>query len=457
MIHNSTEDTICAVSTAQGVGGIAVVRVSGRRSIEIVAEIWHGKNLNEVKSHTAHLGDLSDDRGGVLDSALVTVFRAPNSFTGEDVVEISVHGSVWIQRELINQLIKHGCRLADAGEFTRRAFVAGRMDLAEAEAVADVIASSSRASHRIAMSQMKGRFSGNLAKLREKLVELASLLELELDFSEEDVEFASRDKLRDLALRIEDEVSSLTASFADGQALRAGVPVALVGAPNAGKSALLNGLLGDDRAIVSDVPGTTRDTVESFLDIEGVTFRVIDTAGLRDTSDTVERLGIDRSLRQIEQAKIVVVVVDPQQDEAEIKDMLREIGERVDDSSTVIVAKNKNDLSDRRLDFVKNCEQVSISAMTGAGLDELKSLLVEASGVKNWESDRIITNARHYEALENAGGAIARVIDGLNNGISGDFVAQDVREAIHYLGEITGAITTTEILTTIFSRFCVGK
>lgn len=457
MIHNSTEDTICAVSTAQGVGGIAVVRVSGRRSIEIVAEIWHGKNLNEVKSHTAHLGDLSDDRGGVLDSALVTVFRAPNSFTGEDVVEISVHGSVWIQRELINQLIKHGCRLADAGEFTRRAFVAGRMDLAEAEAVADVIASSSRASHRIAMSQMKGRFSGNLAKLREKLVELASLLELELDFSEEDVEFASRDKLRDLALRIEDEVSSLTASFADGQALRAGVPVALVGAPNAGKSTLLNGLLGDDRAIVSDVPGTTRDTVESFLDIEGVTFRVIDTAGLRDTSDTVERLGIDRSLRQIEQAKIVVVVVDPQQDEAEIKDMLREIGERVDDSSTVIVAKNKNDLSDRRLDFVKNCEQVSISAMTGAGLDELKSLLVEASGVKNWESDRIITNARHYEALENAGGAIARVIDGLNNGISGDFVAQDVREAIHYLGEITGAITTTEILTTIFSRFCVGK
>ncbi len=457
MIHSTTKDTICAVSTAAGIGGIAVIRVSGEKAVEIVNDIWKGKRLDNVASHTAHLGDLIDDGGEVLDNAVVTLFRGPNSFTGEDVVEISVHGSVWIQRELVNVLIKHGCRLAEPGEFTRRAFASGRMDLAEAEAVADVIASSSRASHRIAISQMKGGFSRHLVELRDMLMELASLLELELDFSEEDVEFASRVKLLEIAVQIKDTVSDLTDSFSTGKALKAGVPVALAGMPNAGKSTLLNMLLGDERAIVSDVPGTTRDTVEEILEIDGVNFRLIDTAGLRDTSDKVERLGIERTFKQIEQAKIVILVVDPEQDAADIENTLNEIAGKVDESTEIIIAKNKNDISDVRLDVDSRYRQISISALNGSGIDLLKSQLVESSGVKTWENDRIVTNARHYEALLNAKNAITRVIDGLANNISGDFIAQDVRETIHYLGEITGTITTDQILSTIFSRFCVGK
>ncbi|MCM1333275.1 MAG: tRNA uridine-5-carboxymethylaminomethyl(34) synthesis GTPase MnmE [Bacteroides sp.] len=456
MIH-LTDDTICAVSTAPGVGGIAVIRVSGKNAIEIVDEIWHGKSLSTVGSHTVHLGDLIDDRGEVLDNAVATVFRVPNSFTGEDVVEISVHGSVWIQRELVNLLINHGCRLAEPGEFTSRAFSSGKLDLAEAEAVADVIASSSRASHRIAVSQMKGKFSGHLTHLRSELMELSSLLELELDFSEEDVEFASRTRLLEIANRIYDVVSSLSRSFGDGQALKAGVPVALVGVPNAGKSTLLNNLLGDERAIVSDIPGTTRDTVEEMLDIEGVNFRIIDTAGLRETSDKVEQLGIDRAFKQIEQAKIVVLLIDPNQSDEEIAVMLSEIEEKLNESATVIVAKNKNDEMDRLLNISEKYSQVSISAKKGSGVDDLKTLMIEASGVRQWESDKIVTNARHYEALVNARNSITRVIDGLSNGISGDFIAQDVRETSHYLGEITGEITTDQILSTIFSKFCIGK
>ncbi|MCM1094588.1 MAG: tRNA uridine-5-carboxymethylaminomethyl(34) synthesis GTPase MnmE [Lachnospiraceae bacterium] len=456
MIH-LTDDTICAVSTAPGVGGIAVIRVSGKNAIEIVDEIWHGKSLSTVGSHTVHLGDLIDDRGEVLDNAVSTVFRAPNSFTGEDVVEISVHGSVWIQRELVNLLINHGCRLAEPGEFTSRAFSSGKLDLAEAEAVADVIASSSRASHRIAVSQMKGKFSGHLTHLRSELMELSSLLELELDFSEEYVEFASRTRLLEIANRIYDVVSSLSRSFGDGQALKAGVPVALVGVPNAGKSTLLNNLLGDERAIVSDIPGTTRDTVEEMLEIDGVNFRIIDTAGLRETSDKVEQLGIDRAFKQIEQAKIVVLLIDPNQSDEEIAVMLSEIEEKLNESATVIVAKNKNDEMDRLLNISEKYSQVSISAKKGSGVDDLKTLMIEASGVRQWESDKIVTNARHYEALVNARNSITRVINGLANGISGDFIAQDVRETSHYLGEITGEITTDQILSTIFSKFCIGK
>lgn len=430
MIHSTTKDTICAVSTAAGIGGIAVIRVSGEKAVEIVNDIWKGKRLDNMATHTAHLGDLIDDGGEVLDNAVVTLFRGPNSFTGEDVVEISVHGSVWIQRELVNVLIKHGCRLAEPGEFTRRAFASGRMDLAEAEAVADVIASSSRASHRIAISQMKGGFSRHLIELRDMLMELASLLELELDFSEEDVEFASRVKLLEIAAQIEDTVSNLTDSFSTGKVLKAGVPVALAGMPNAGKSTLLNMLLGDERAIVSDVPGTTSDTVEEILEIDGVNFRLIDTAGLRDTSDKVERLGIERTFKQIEQAKIVILVVDPGQDAADIENTLNEIAGKVDESTEIIIAKNKNDISDVRLDVDSRYRQISISALNGSGIDLLKSQLVESSGVKTWENDRIVTNARHYEALLNAKNAITRVIDGLANNISGDFIAQDVRETI---------------------------
>lgn len=305
-------DTICAVSTPSGVGGIAVVRVSGPQAVTIADKIWKGKRLGSVVSHTVHLGNImeqGDDEP--LDQAVATVFRAPNSFTGEDVVEFSIHGSRWIQRELINLLIRSGCRLAEPGEFTRRAFASGKLDLAQAEAVADVIASSSKSAHRLASSQMRGVFSKNISELRDKLIHIASLLELELDFSEEEVEFASREELTSMAHDLLERISRLAGSFSTGNALKEGVPVAIVGEPNVGKSTLLNRLLDDNRAIVSEIPGTTRDTIEDTTDIDGVMYRFIDTAGIRETDDTVENMGIQRTLKAVSDARIVVWLVTP--------------------------------------------------------------------------------------------------------------------------------------------------
>ncbi len=488
-----TDDTICAVSTPPGTGGIAVVRVSGSDAVAIVDKVWRGKSLSHVASHTAHLGEIVEENGEVLDQAVATVFRAPKSFTGEDVVELSVHGSRWIQREVVNLLVRSGCRTAMPGEFTRRAYASGRMDLAEAEAVADVIASSSRAAHRLAVSQMKGDFSRCLKELRERLLELASMLELELDFSEEEVEFASREALMELAVQIHATVSRLVKSFSTGSAIKSGIPVAIVGATNAGKSTLLNRLVGDNRAIVSDIHGTTRDIIEDMMEIDGLQFRLVDTAGLRDTDDVVESLGIERTMQQIDRASIVIWVVDSTSDCDEVADTWVRIRGRVPEEAHLIVAWNKSDalasLSTRECDmaldavsctmssdnagglpstafqpllkdmdaFNGRMSEVHISAAKGSGMDKLCAALTSASGIGEWQDTVVVTNARHYEALVRSLESVSRVIEGLTSNLSGDFIAQDIRETIHYLGEITGEITTDDILGTIFSRFCVGK
>lgn len=457
-----SNDTICAISTPPGVGGIAVVRVSGPEATTICDRLWSGKPLSEARSHTAHFGVVSDSEGRRLDEAVATVFRAPRSFTGEDTVEISVHGSVYIQREVVDALCEAGARLAEAGEFTRRAFASGRFDLAQAEAVADIIAADSRASHRLAVSQMRGDFSKKLNGLRDSLLELVSLLELELDFSEEDVEFASRVKLKTLACEIHETVSRLAKSFKTGDAIKRGVSVAIVGETNAGKSTLLNRLLHDDRAIVSDVHGTTRDIIEDTVDIEGVCFRFIDTAGIRETDDTVETLGIERTLKKLASARIVLWVVDACRPET-ISQTAAEVLGRVGEESETVVVVNKCDVADPtaacdELGKLGLEQWIEISADTGEGVDRLEALLVKLSGASDISvSDVIVTNARHYRSLVEAEASIARAIDGLDSGLSGDFVAQDLRETLHHLSTITGTITTTDILANIFSKFCIGK
>ena len=474
-------DTICAVSTPAGCGGIAVVRVSGPRAIEIVDGVWRGRPLGETPGHTARFGRIVDDRdGATLDEGVATVFRAPASFTGEDVVELSVHGSVYVQQALLELLCRQGCRLAEAGEFTRRAFAAGKMDLAQAEGVADVIASESAAAHRLAVTQMRGGFSRRLEDLRERLVELASLLELELDFSEEDVEFADRSRLTALAREVKGEVDRLHGSFSLGNAIKNGVPVAIVGAPNVGKSSILNMLLGEKRAIVSDIPGTTRDTIEDSAVIGGVTFRFIDTAGLRATDDPIERQGVERAVEALRRARVVVSVEAPDiTADEEYTSLLRET---IPADAAIIRVLNKADLlaSDEERaaglsgdgeDFIGQGthggveagavsmeESIHLSTKTGAGADALRTALASASGVSAVASGNIlVTNARHAAALAAASGSLASFLDALAGSLPTDLAAQDLRQALHHLGAITGAITAPDILATIFSRFCIGK
>ena len=462
-------DTICAISTPPGIGGIAVARVSGPESIKITQSLWKGVDLTQVKSHTAHLGNISDCDGSVLDQALVTVFKAPNSFTGDDVVEISVHGSKYIQRQLINALISSGARLADPGEFTRRAFISGKLDLAQAEAVADMIASSSKAAHRIAINQMRGGFSKRLSSLREQLLELASLLELELDFSEEDVEFASRKKLLKIAIDVNTEVNRLLHSFKSGSAIKDGIPVAIVGETNAGKSSLLNTILGDDKAIVSDIHGTTRDIIEDTIEVGDYLFRFMDTAGLRDTTDKIESIGIDRAYSAISHARIVILVIDSTQQLN--TQPLQYIHNNIesDDLTKLIIALNKSDLDGTVLttneirEALKNCKItsevpiLSISAKNGIGIDTLLNELQKTVAADDETDNVMITNLRHCEVLTKAADSSQRVISGLQDNLSGDLIAQDLRETIFHLGTITGTITSQDILTNIFSRFCIGK
>lgn len=459
MQHTDSERTIAAIATPAGQGGIAVIRVSGRDAFDIVQKMWRGKPLAQCTSHTAHLGNISQEDGSVLDQAVITLFRAPNSFTGEDTVEISVHGSRWIQREALNQLMRCGAKAAGPGEFSQRAFANGRMDLAQTEAVADLIAAESRAAHRLALSQMSGAFSRKLNELREQLIHFGSLLELELDFSEEDVEFADRTQLINSAKETLAVVQHLALSYKSGRAFKEGVPVAIAGAPNVGKSTLLNRLLDCDKAIVSDIPGTTRDIIEDTREIGGILFRFIDTAGLRDTADTVERIGIERAKEHIDRAAVTLWLVDPTQP---LEAQLASITAPSEGKRFVILT--KSDLSD---DAVTNqilaalpgsCPVISISAKTGSGIDELEAALVRTATTEhNPENELIVTNARHYEALTAGAEALQRVLTGLQTGIPTDFVAQDVREALYHLGLVTGAVTTADLLTSIFSHFCVGK
>lgn len=467
----NNNDTICAISTPPGIGGIAVARVAGPRAIEITNSLWNGrKPLTEVKTHTAHFGTISDSEGRQLDEVVATVFRAPKSFTGDDIVEISVHGSRFIQRELINALISAGCRLADPGEFTRRAFTAGRMDLAEAEAVADIIASNSRAAHRIALSQMRGDYSRKLNSLRDKLIDLSALLELELDFSEEEVEFASRTQLRTIATDINTEVNRLHNSFSAGKAIKEGIPVAIVGPTNAGKSSLLNAIVGDDRAIVSDIRGTTRDTIEETLEQGDYLFRFIDTAGLRDTTDIIEQQGIERSRKAIEKARIIILVLDPSEPiDTQLIDAIATSVKTQPSPAHIIVAINKTDITDPTdiHNTVTNllsqhqlqATTLHISAKKEIGLQPLLQALEDAATADNGSADEgiLVTNARHAQALALASKSSAAIIQALDINLPGDLIAQDLRETIHHLSTITATITTTDILSTIFSRFCIGK
>lgn len=486
-MEQKVTDTIVAVATPHGEGGLAVIRVSGPEAFSLVEKMWRGKDLGSCGSHTAHLGLLIQEDGTVLDQAVATLFRAPNTFTGEDTVEISVHGSRWIQRETINRLVRLGARPAGPGEFSQRAFMNGRMDLAQAEAVADLISAGSKAAHRLAMQQMSGAFSHKLEELRRQLVHFCSLLELELDFSEEDVEFADRSALIASATETLRVVRRLAHSYATGKVFKEGVPVAIAGAPNAGKSTLLNRLLDDDKAIVSDIPGTTRDVIEDTREIRGTLFRFFDTAGLRDTDDTVERIGIERAKERIERAAVTLWVIDPSQPlRPQTEQFLPNAG--TGDSVHILVI-NKSDLTSPEMsgedataesdltspkisdanEIAENlkeytganfdkCHVISISAKTGEGLSELEEALLRASVTDHDpDSELIVTNARHYEALTAGAEALDRAITGLQTGVPTDLVAQDVRESLHHLGLVTGAVTTSDILTSIFQNFCIGK
>ena len=455
--HN---DIIAAPATALG-GAIGVIRVSGAGCLDIVSKVF-SKDITSAKGNTVYYGNITDSEGTIIDEVLTTVFRAPHSYTSEDSAEISCHGSTYILNKVLELLVQNGCRMANPGEFTQRAFLNGKMDLSQAEAVADLIASTNRAAHHLAVSQLRGHYSSKLALLREQLLKLTSLLELELDFSDhEELEFADRTQLYDLAQQISQHISTLTHSFETGQAIKHGIPVAIVGKTNVGKSTLLNKLLKDERAIVSDVHGTTRDTIEDTIDINGVTFRFIDTAGIRQTTDTVEQIGIERTYQAIDKARLVLWIIDEEPTREEQQDM----ADRCKDKKLIVVC-NKCDL-DKNVcisSSTQNTQLLHISAKYGTNLIELENAIYKAANLPELsENDIIVTNARHYDALVKAQQSLKNVIAGLapqENGIpvSGDLLAEDLRQTLSHLADITGGqITPQETLNNIFSHFCVGK
>ena len=463
-------DTICAIATPHGMGAIAVIRVSGYDALPIVSQLFmqNGKpfDMGKMVANKAYYGHIVDS-DELLDEVLVTFFRAPHSFTGEDSAEISVHGSVFIQQKLLHILISRGCRMAEAGEFTRRAFVNRKFDLAQAEAIADLISSESEAAHRVAINQLKGGFSKELQVMRSKLLEMTSLMELELDFSEEDVEFADRSQLKALLQETLAHVDKLKDSFRLGNAIKNGVPVAIVGQTNTGKSTLLNALLGEDRAIVSDIAGTTRDTIEETLNINGMLYRFIDTAGLRNTDETIEKIGIERSYKKIQEATLVIGMLDATKGAENVLFAAKEILEKMDlEHQQLILCINKVDtLDDQGEALLGQVRQdldnddimvVCLSAKHGFGLGDLYNTLKLSQPLASPDAT-LVTNVRHYEALLHASESLKSVQQGLKMNIPTDLVSQDLREALHYLGSITGEITTDEVLGNIFSRFCIGK
>ena len=452
----SREETICALSTPQGVGGIAVVRVSGSQAWVIVSKLF-SKPLQPEKKRKAIFGCIFDGKE-ILDEVVVTLFQGPHSFTGEDVVEIACHGSRYVQQRILQLLQENGCRMATAGEYTMRAYLNGRMDLSRAEAVGDVIASESAAAHKQAVHQMRGGFSKEIDGLRERLIHFASLLELELDFSEEDVEFADRTQLLNLLNEILKVVVQLRDSFQLGNAIKNGVPVAIVGAPNAGKSTLLNALLNEERAIVSDIAGTTRDTVEEVLNVEGIQFRFIDTAGIRETSDTIEKMGIARSMEKVSHAQLVLLLVDVvNTSQAEIDEMLESIRSHARTEAKVLVVFNKIDSNPNFKLNVEGANTLCISAKEGSGISELRSWLVESFAPLLNESDTVVTNARHFESLRLAALSLEEVLNGMNLGVPSDLLTVDIRKTLYHLSEITGSISADDILHSIFGKFCIGK
>lgn len=461
MVNYDPHDTICALSTPPGTGALAIIRISGKEAHRITRQIF-SKDPGKTQGHTLLFGKITDGEE-LIDEVLVSVFRAPHSFTGEDSVEISCHGSPWIQSRILHMLIDRGCRMARPGEFSMRAFANGKMDLSQAEAIADLIASTSRAAHRLAMNQMKGGFSRRINTLREELIHFASMVELELDFSEEDVEFADRAGLTRLVEGIRAMVRHLMDSFAAGNAIKNGIPVAILGAPNMGKSTLLNVLLEDERAIVSEIAGTTRDTIEDEMTIDGIRFRFTDTAGIRETTDEIETIGITRALDKAGKSAVVIYLFDAITATGQSLDKeLRDLRARIGEAPLIIPTGNKIDRALAELEAPPlpdgYGDPVLISATRHIGIDTLRSRLVAAAANLTHEGDDVVvSNLRHYEALAHAATALDAVTSGLSSGISGDFLAIDIRRALHYLGEITGEITTDDLLGNIFSKFCIGK
>jgi tRNA modification GTPase len=449
------EETITALATPSGVGAIAVIRVSGPDTFAIVNKIFKGKNLEKQASHTIHFGTIRDG-DIIIDEVLVSLFKAPSSYTREDTIEISCHGSDYIIQKILRLILHAGARLANPGEFTQRAFLNGQLDLAQAEAVADLIASDSEASHQTAINQIRGGFSKQIAQLREQLINFASLIELELDFGEEDVEFADRDDLRQLIHRIQSVLVPLIDSFEMGNVIKNGVPTVIIGKPNAGKSTLLNRLLNEEKAIVSEIAGTTRDVIEDELLIEGIRFRLIDTAGLRKATDTIEAIGVERTKQQMEKASLIIYLFDASEIQLSvIKEQLTEFN-----APYILVGNKLDKLSvEKKIEFeTEYPEIIWISASEDKNIETLKNILVKKVKTKEIKSgDTVVTNLRHYQHLSQTNEALENVLEGLSKNITGDFLAQDIRFALHHLGEITGQITTDDLLANIFSKFCIGK
>ncbi len=461
------QETIVALATPSGAGAIAIIRLSGKDAITIAADVFQsvsGKDITKQKTHTIHLGHITDN-GKVYDQVLLSIFKGPNSYTGENVIEISCHGSTFIQQQIIQLLLRRGAKMAQAGEFTLRAFLNGKLDLSQAEAVADLIASDNEASHQIAMQQMRGGFSNEIAKLREELLNFASLIELELDFAEEDVEFADRTQFHELLERIEFVLKRLIDSFAVGNVIKNGIPVAIVGEPNVGKSTLLNALLNEERAIVSDIAGTTRDTIEDELVIDGIGFRFIDTAGIRETKDVVESIGIQKTFEKIEQAQVVLFILDGRWmmetgSLETVKIEFEKIKNKFPLKPLVVIANKADLLSEEQKNNIQATIEniLFLSAKQKTGIDELKNTLlsfVNTGALRNNET--IVTNTRHYDSLLKALEEIQKVKWGLNSGISSDLMAIDIRSALYFFGEITGEVTNDELLGNIFANFCIGK
>lgn len=469
----NSEECICALATPAG-GAIGIIRLSGSEAIRLTDNVFvsvSGKQLSAAKPNTLHYGEIKDKDGHTIDDVLVSVFRAPHSYTGEDSTEISCHGSRYILQQVLQRLIEVGCRQAEPGEYTRRAYMNGKMDLSQAEAVADLIASTNKATHQMALSQLKGHFSSELTLLREKLLKMTSLLELELDFSDhEELEFADRSELRALAAEIEKKITTLAHSFETGNALKQGVPVAIVGKTNVGKSTLLNRLLHEEKAIVSNIHGTTRDVIEDTTLIDGITFRFIDTAGIRKTDDVVENIGIERTYQKMEEAKIVIWLLDAQPTEAEIEDMkeknqgkkLLMVFNKIDEISfdKAVLSSDENSQTSSSISLSdENVSILNISARTGENVSDLEQALVRAADIPEiTENDVIVTSARHYEALLRSDESLSRVLESMDMGMSGDIIAEDLKMVLEELGEITGGqISSQETLNNIFKHFCIGK